>query len=397
MTRNAIQFLLDGQIQSLAGFAPERTMLDWLRDDLGRVSISQECDQGGCGVCTLTVARLEEGRVIIRPVNACLQLLGTLDGAALFTAEDRAFERADEALAIALRTLEDGEDVAIQHADGVFHAPATLASLCKLLITYPDTTIVAGGTDVGLWVTRQSRRLPRAAWLGRVKELREIRQNDAGLYLGAAVSLADAQPVLTQLYPHLDELFHAIAPEPVRAAGTLGGNIANGSPIGDIAPTLIAADASVHLRFGDKRRVIKFEDFFIADGLQDRENGELVLGVGIPIPPEGSHCRAYKLGKAREQGAIFVLGAFRITLSAGVVTDARLVYEGISGIPIRAKTAEAELLGKRWNDCHVRNAMTALGQDFAAASMSSALRDATEAAAGLLLRFFSETSGVAIK
>ena len=161
-----------------------------------------------------------------------------------------------------------------------FAAPASPDSLAALYLRFPDATLVGGATDVGLWITKQLRDLKRVIWLGRVAGLDRVAESGDGvLSLGAGLTLADAAPLLAAIHPDLGELLRRFGSVQVRASGTIGGNIANGSPIGDLAPALIALDSRLVLRKGADARVLPLEEFFIAYGKQDRGTGEFVTAV----------------------------------------------------------------------------------------------------------------------
>src|SRR6185437_6216956 len=198
----------------------------------------------------------------------------------------------------ALAALADQRDMFAGGEAAFFAAPASLDSLAALYSRFPDATLLGGATDVGLWITKQLRDLKRIIWLGRVKGLDTTGEAaDGALSFGAMISLSDAMPKLAAIHPDLGELMRRFGSIQVRASGTVGGNIANGSPIGDLAPALIALGGKVVLRKGAKTRALPLENFFIAYGKQDRAPGEFVLAVEAPRLAEGQHYRAFKVSK----------------------------------------------------------------------------------------------------
>jgi xanthine dehydrogenase small subunit len=236
---------------------------------------------------------------------------------------------------------EDGDVLnalrAMQPGGGdLWHAPKTGDDLAALLMQYPDARIVAGATDVGLWVTKQLRDLGRVIFIGDVADLRGIEESEAGVTLGAAVRYSDAWDALARLHPDMGELVRRIAGTPVRNAGTIGGNIANGSPIGDMPPALIALGARLTLRRGDVRREMALEDYFLAYGKQDRREGEFVEGVFIPRPAPDAVIAITKLSKRFDSDISAVLGAFHLMLDDGVITGARIAFGGMAATPKRA-------------------------------------------------------------
>ena len=244
-----------------------------------------------------------------------------------------------------------------------YFAPTTPDALAGLAADHPGATFVAGATDVGLWVTKQHRALEtvisvRSAGLDRVTD------SGTAVRLEAGVSLTGARRVLGPLYPDLDELLRRFASVQIRNSGTLGGNIANGSPIGDSMPALIALGATLVLRHGDNRRRMPLEDFFLDYGKQDRRPGEIVEAVEVPKPRPGQLFRAYKISKRFDQDISAVCGCFSVVLDQGQVTEARLCYGGMAGTPRRAAQAEAALTGQWWSDETIGRAMAALANDF---------------------------------
>jgi xanthine dehydrogenase small subunit len=255
------------------------------------------------------------------------------------------FRQRHEARSVALAALASDDDVFVAASGGFFAAPASLEALCRLYDAHPDATPVSGSTDVGLWVTKQLRELPKIIWLGRVREMDEIIEADQSISIGATVTHQRAHAVLAALDPDLGELLRRFGSPQVRASGTVGGNIANGSPIGDLAPALIAFGASVVLESVRGVRVLPLENFFIAYGQQDRKPGEFVRELRVPRLHAGEHFRCYKVSKRRDDDISAVMGAFRLGLEARVIASVRAAYGGMAAIPRRAVALEKALLG----------------------------------------------------
>ena len=293
----------------------------------------------------------------------------------------------------ALGALLDERTLAVGEGGRRFFAPATAEALAALLTEFPDATIVAGTTDVGLWITKELRRLDTLVYVGRIGELARVEETAAGLEIGAVASYADATAALARHYPDMGEVIRRLGSVQIRNAGTLGGNIANGSPIGDSPPLLIAAGATLHLRRGQARRSLPLEDFFIDYGKQDRQPSEFVEKISVPLPPPDSRFRAYKISKRFDQDISAVLGAFQLRFDAGQVTEARIAYGGMAATPKRARAVEAAVTGAAWDEATVERAMAALEQDFAPISdwrASAGYR--LQVAKNLLRRLHIETS-----
>jgi xanthine dehydrogenase small subunit len=246
-----------------------------------------------------------------------------------------------------------------------FHLPRTANELAALLLDHPRARIVAGATDVGLWVTKQYRDLGETIFIGDIADLARVEDDAAGLTLGATVRYSDAWPALARIHPQLGELVRRIGGTQVRNAGTIGGNIANGSPIGDMPPALIALNATLTLRRGNDRRAIPLEDYFLAYGQQDLAPGEFVESVFVPRPRPGTKVAITKLSKRFDSDISAVCGACAIQVESGIVTQARIAFGGMAGTPRRARGCEAALIGQPWAEQTITAAMQALGRDFA--------------------------------
>jgi xanthine dehydrogenase small subunit len=250
-----------------------------------------------------------------------------------------------------------------------FAAPASEQSLGRLYATHPDAVLLGGATDVGLWVTKRFMRLPKIIWLGRVADFDAIYKDAQGVALGAGVKLSDAAPVLAEIHPDLGLMMSRFGSMQVRVSGTVGGNIANGSPIGDLAPALIALQAGLDLRAGELRtghemRALALEDFFIAYGKQDRRPSEYVRALHIPRLQPHQAYHAYKVSKRFDEDISAVMGAFRFDLDGRRVASARVAFGGMAATPKRAGTAEAALIGEPWREVAAERAAVALAQDF---------------------------------
>jgi xanthine dehydrogenase small subunit len=473
--RDALRFRFRGEVVELKRFSPRATVLDWLREDVGAKGTKEGCAEGDCGACTVVLARLKGGRLTYEPFNACILLLGQLEGAELITIEDLAsggelhplqqamvdvhasqcgfctpgivmslfaayhsgepmtysglcdqlagnlcrctgyrpilaaalqsgagdpsdrFAATYEASAAALAAIADDRDVFVGDDAAFYAAPASLESLAALYARFPDTTLVGGATDVGLWITKHLRDLRRVIWLGKVVGLDSISESEDGaLSIGATLSLEDSAPLLGAIHPDLKELLRRFGSKQVRASGTVGGNIANGSPIGDLAPALIALGGRVVLRKGDKTRTLPLEDFFIAYGKQDREPGEFVLAVEAPRVAAGQHYRAFKVSKRLDEDISAVMLAIRVELEGRRIVGARLACGGMAATPKRAVKTERALTGANLDEPATwRLAREAIGEDFSPLTdmrASAAYRKAV--AANVLEKALMEISGV---
>jgi xanthine dehydrogenase small subunit len=494
-----IRFVHRGQTVSVDGLSPLRTVLDWLREDARCTGTKEGCGEGDCGACTVIVAELADaaaasdapgtratvvGGVSLRPVNACIRFLPTLDGKALLTVEDLAAmaapaalhpaqqamvdchgsqcgfctpgfvmtlahshachtaagtvptrqQLADElagnlcrctgyrpildageqmfnlpaapfdttALAAQLRTLQAEPPLAYAAPNPAaagridhFFAPRTLDEFAALREARSQARLLAGATDVGLWVNKQFRDLGDVLYIGEVAELRRIGVAGGELLIGAAAPLEDAWSALAMHWPALADVWRRFAGPPVRHAGTLGGNIANGSPIGDGAPILMALDARLQLRRGSSTRVLSLDAFYV-DYMKNRlEPGEFIEHIAVPLPSGAQRFRAYKLSKRYDCDISALCAGLRVDVDGGVVTGARFAYGGMAAVVKRAARAEAAVVGRPWDAATLQAAMAAIDHDFTPLTdlrASSAYRQQT--ARNLLKRLWLETRDV---
>ena len=480
--RDTIRFVLDGEIVEISDIDPNRTVLQYLREDLGRTGTKEGCAEGDCGACTVVIVDTGASgdRLTARAVNSCIQFLPTLDGKELLTVEslgdgERGLHPAQRALvdchgsqcgfctpgfvmslfalyksnakpsrrdiedalagnlcrctgytpivdaALAMYTDDSDAESWLTRSASVsgsdekervaklgevvteqplcveghgrrFYSPRTIDHLAKLIIEYPSATILAGGTDIGLWVTKQQRNLDLVIYTGNVAGLGDASVNDGYLDIGAAVSLTDAMSLIIDYYPTLEELFVRFASPPIRNAGTLGGNIVNGSPIGDSMPALMVLAAELILNSGGEERTVSLEDFYLGYQETALRSGEFLEKIRIPLPVEGERVQSYKVSKRFDQDISAVCGAYCLRLDGSEVQQIRIAYGGMAAVPARASRCEQSLLGSEWNEVSVDRAMAALDKDFSPISdMRSSDEYRQQVCKNLLRRFFLES------
>ncbi|HTS22679.1 MAG TPA: xanthine dehydrogenase small subunit [Casimicrobiaceae bacterium] len=483
-----LRFILDGRLVRVADAAPQTTLLEYLRDTLGRTGTKEGCAEGDCGACTVVVAELEDESLRWRPVNACIRLLPTVDGKALFTVEslksaDGALHPVQQALvdchgsqcgfctpgfAMSLFALykaatpvsrarvddalsgnlcrctgyrpiiaaaermhalppasgwrapgnggdarpANGEERALadelaglrrhstlELAAGSqrYFAPASVGELARLCLAHPGARLVAGATDVGLWVTKQHRDLGTVIHTGAVRELRRVETSADELVIGAAVILSDAFAAIGRDYPSLAELWSRFGSVPIRNSGTLGGNVANGSPIGDSMPVLLALGATLELRRGEARRSLPLDAFYLGYQKSALAVGEFLEAIRIPRPGASTEVRAYKISKRFDQDISAVCVCFRLRRE-GSGADARVVdlaigCGGVAATPKRARRCEEVLRGRRWDEAAIAAGAAALERDFQPISdMRASAEYRTAVLKNLLRRFHVETT-----
>ncbi|MBN9061344.1 MAG: xanthine dehydrogenase small subunit [Rhizobiales bacterium 65-9] len=311
--------------------------------------------------------------------------------------EDPLIANAD-AIAARLKTLRDEETLLVEQEERRLIAPATVNALADAVVKEPRATMLAGGTDVGLWVTKEMRDIAPVIYLGRVEALKRVEDRGDALIFGAGANHIDVRKALATIHPQLDELMRRFGGEQIRNAGTIGGNIANGSPIGDLPPALIALGATIMLRRGAGRRVIPLEQFFIAYRKQDRRAGEFIETITVPKPPPDALIHVSKVSKRFDEDISSVCGAFLLRRGPdGLVAEARLAFGGMAATPKRAANAETILKGKPWSEESVALAIGCLAVDFKPLDdMRASARYRATVAGNLLRRFLMETTDAAI-
>jgi len=295
-----------------------------------------------------------------------------------------------------LQRLNDGSDILVGDETRFFASPASEASLAALYLRHPDARIIGGATDVGLWITKKLMTLDKIIHVGRAG-LDAIEPTADSLNIGAAVTLANASSSLASISPDIAEIVRRFGSVQVRAAGTVGGSIANASPIGDLAPLFIALGGSVELRKGERVRALPLEKFFIAYGKQDREPGEFVRRLIVPKLPAAVFFKAYKISKRFDEDITAVLGAFRIAVEGGRITSARIAFGGMAATPKRALAVERQLIGADVDDSAVwRSAAEQVSNDFTPLTdMRASAEYRLDVAGNLVIKALAEISGAA--
>ncbi len=408
-----VEFVLNGQVVKAAD--PSMTLLDFLRLEQGLTGTKEGCNEGDCGACTVQVAALEGGELVHRAVNSCILLLGQMQGKSVTTVEalggDHPVQTAmvkhhgsqcgfcTPGIVMSLTAAhkegrQDHTDVLagnlcrctgyapiLRAAEAVAKAPvpagpneaalisalssAGFTELDKFANWYaenPDATLVSGATEVGLVLTKELKQPEKLAFINQIKALQNIEHEIGGMRIGAGVLLARVRGAMAGKYPQFAEMLRRFGSVQVRNSATIGGNIANGSPIADTPPALIALEASISLRKGDTRREIPLEDFYVSYGVQDRAAGEFIESVFIP--EQADTLGVYKISKRFDQDISALCGAFNIAVIDGTVTKARIAFGGMAATPKRAKAVEAVLIGQPWNAATIEAAQAAFTKDY---------------------------------
>ncbi|MFM1925321.1 MAG: Carbon monoxide dehydrogenase small chain [Pseudomonadota bacterium] len=247
-----------------------------------------------------------------------------------------------------------------------FVSPATLMEVADYLVKHPTTTLLAGSTEIGLQVNKQFARPDHIMYLGNVKELRQVVETDHVWRIGAAVSLTQVEALIAKAYPDFAEVLRRFGSPPIRSTATLAGNIANGSPIGDSMPCLLALGANLVLRRGEKTRNVLLENFYTGMKKNVLEAGEFIEAVELRKPVAGQMFRAHKVSKRFEQDISATCAAISYTLEGGKLKGVRLAYNGLSPFPARAPQLEAVLEGQTPSSVKAADLDAAIAASFTA-------------------------------
>ncbi|MBC6407211.1 MAG: FAD binding domain-containing protein [Rhodobacteraceae bacterium] len=443
-----ITFLLNGETVTLNPREPTETLLEWLRESRGLIGTKEGCAEGDCGACSVVV---RDGGGC-RALNACILLLPQLHGKAVRTVEGFAAPDGRLHPVQAAMVAQHGSQcgfctpgfvaaMVAAHSNGATDydtqlagnlcrctgyapiiraaqaaaaqpvapwladsppkvralamAPTSADALAQALIDQPEATLVGGATDIGLWITKQLRPMGPMIFLDACADLKTITVADDAISIGAAVNIEQLRQVMQEHHPSYADMLCRYGAMQVRNAATLGGNIANGSPIGDNAPVLMALGAVLHLRCGSVRRQLPLEAFFLGYGKQDLRASEFIERITILRQPD---ClRVYKLSKRWDQDISTVLGAFYLSIEDGRVREARIAFGGMAGIPKRAHHVEAALIGQPWEETTLAAAQGSWAQDFTPLSdMRGSARYRLVAARNMLTRCFLQQRGTPV-
>ena len=444
-----ITFRLNGEDVTLDACDPTATLLDWLREERGLTGTKEGCNEGDCGACSVVVTD-DRGA---RPLNACILLMPQLHGRAVRTVEgiaapdgtlhpvqaalierhgsqcgfctpgfvttmacahlNGAVDHLDQiagnlcrctGYAPIVRAARDVEGAAVPAhmrdvapvvgAAGTDDAfmPENADALTAWYLDHPDATLVAGATDVGLWVTKQFRALGPVAFLAGCDDLRGVEVTGDAIRIGAMTDVETLRHAMASPHPAFAEMLRRYGSVQIRSAATVGGNVANGSPIGDAPPALIALGATLHLRRGDERRAMPLEAFFLDYGRQDRRPGEFVERIDVPRQPDALHVA--KVSKRFDQDISAVCGALNLPEVDGVLRGVRIAFGGMAGVPRRARAVEAALEGRPMTREVLADAAARFAEDYAPLSdmrASAAYRLAV--CRGALMRCLDERAG----
>jgi xanthine dehydrogenase small subunit len=463
-----LKFLLNNDLIQLNDFQPDRTLLEYLREDRQLTGTKEGCASGDCGACTVAVAELEGTKLRYYSINSCITFLGSLHGRQVITVEHLAqgdalhpvqqamvdchgsqcgfctpgfvmslfslYKNTDNASRVDVETAIAGNlcrctgyrpivDAALHscqqpesdhialdaeksiaslqriqqetasdtNGESGFLFAHSLSHLAGIMQSNPQMRPVCGATDLALEVTQQLKELPNLVYVGAVPELNIIQTTDESFHIGAATRYSLCEELLVGDYPELGELLERLGSKPIRNQGSIGGNIANASPIGDMPPVLIALAAHIVLRKGDATRTILVEDFFLDYKKTALQSGEFIQSVIIPRAKTGQQLKIYKNSKRFDDDISTSLGVFNLQVEGNRVISASIAFGGMAAIPKRARQCESTLTGTSVNTETLLQAQQALANDFQPiADVRASAEYRQRIASGMVQRLFTQ-------
>jgi xanthine dehydrogenase small subunit len=273
----------------------------------------------------------------------------------------------------------------------LYFAPTTLEHALGLVKAYPDATLLSGGTDIALQVTKRFDRLDKIIYLGQIEHLKSISKSNEGWTLGSGVTFSQIMGISDQIHPHLLATLERVGSVQIRNAGTIGGNIANASPVGDLSPLLMCLNAVLTLRTNEASRKLPIEEFFIEYGKTALRSGELIESIFIPRLPANSRFSSYKVSKRHDQDISTLLGAFRVDIDQGIIIKVIIAFGGMAEIPKRADNCEQALHQQPWSPAILASAAVQLSNDYSPIDdFRGSAKYRSRVAVNLLHRFWLE-------
>ena len=467
MVSDTIQFLFNNKILKIKNPDPNKTLLNYIRNDLKMTGTKEGCAEGGCGACTIVLGELNKNKIVYKAINACISFLPILNGKQLILIEDLSIgndlhpvqdamikfhgsqcgfctpgftmslfsmhknnksvnnDIVEEALSgnlcrctgyrpiidaakslnnkndhdkfkkkqnktIKLLKIIKSTDIEITNREKKFFAPKSITNLKKILNKYPDAKILSGGTDLSLEVTKFRKEIKTIISLNSIEKLNFIKKNKNLLEIGATTSLFDFQKFIKKYFADFHDILKRYGSLQIRNVGTIAGNIATASPIGDTLPILLTLDAKVIVQGINKKKIFPLSDFFISYRKTKLKKGEFIYSIKIPINKENIF-KAYKISKRFDDDISSVCGSFSFLIKKNKITKAAIAYGGMSEIPKRASIIEKKLINSDFSENTFNKAINLINKDFSPIDDMRASRNyRLSVAKNLLLKAFHE-------
>ena len=467
MVSNKIKFIFNNKIYKLENPDPNKTILNYVRNDLKKTGTKEGCAEGGCGACTIVLGELNKNKVIYKSINACISFLPILNGKQLILIEDLVHENKlhvvqdamikfhgsqcgfctpgftmslfsmhknhksinneiiEEVLsgnlcrctgyrpivdaAKSLSNKKDQDhfkknqsktinllkkiqpiDIEINYREKKFFAPKTISNLKKILKQYPDAKILSGGTDLSLEVTKFRKEIKKIISLNSINKLNFIKKSRNLLEIGATTSLFDFQNLVKEYFTDFYDILKRYGSIQIRNVGTIAGNIATASPIGDTLPLLLSLEAKVVVQGMNQKKIYSLNNFFLSYRKTKLKKGEFIYSVKIPLNKENIF-KAYKISKRFDDDISSVCGSFSFSIKKNKIKKVAIAYGGMSEIPKRASIIEKKLIDSEFSESTFTKAVCFINKDFSPLDDMRASRNyRLSVAKNLLLKAFYE-------
>jgi len=468
MVSNIIQFIYNNQICSIKNPDPNKTVLDYIRNDLKKNGTKEGCAEGGCGACTVVLGELNNSKLIYKSINSCISFLPSLNGKHLILIEnlmskknqlhpiqeamvkfhgsqcgfctpgfimslfamyknfkkfnneiieetlsgnlcrctgyrpiidaakslnnkkDNDHFKKDQIKIIKLLKKINNNEIEISYKDKKYFSPKSINSLKKIIKKNPNAHFLSGGTDLSLEVTKLRGEIKNIISLNSVKDLNFVKKNKNFIEIGAGVSLYDFQNIIKSHYLDFYNILKRYGSVQIRNVGTISGNIATASPIGDTLPLLLSLDAVVKINNKSVLKIIHMNKFFISYRKTKLKKGDFVYSVQIPINKK-NYFRAYKISKRFDDDISTVCASFNFLIKNKRIIDAKIAYGGMSEIPKRATLIEKKLNNSVFSEELFLNVQNLIEDDFSPIDdMRASKNYRIEIAKNLLMKFFYE-------
>ena len=470
MVSNTIQFIYDNQICSIKNPDPNKTVLDYIRNDLKKIGTKEGCAEGGCGACTVVLGELKNSKLIYKSINSCISFLPSINGKHLILVEnlmskknqlhpiqeamvkfhgsqcgfctpgfimslfamyknfkkfndeiieetlsgnlcrctgyrpiidaakslnnkkDNDHFKKDQIKIIKLLKKINNNEIEITYKDKKYFSPRSINSLKKIIKKNPNTHFLSGGTDLSLEVTKLRGEIKNIISLNSVKELNFVKKNKNFIEVGAGVSLYDFQNMIKSHYLDFYNILKRYGSVQIRNVGTISGNIATASPIGDTLPLLLSLDAIIKIKTKSGLEIIPLNEFFISYRKTKLKKGDFIYSVKIPINKK-NYFRAYKISKRFDDDISTVCASFNFLIKNKRIVKAKIAYGGMSEIPKRATSIEKKLNNSVFSEELFLDAQNLIKDDFSPIDdMRASKNYRIEIARNLLMKFFYEIS-----
>jgi len=468
MVSNTIQFIYNNKICRIKNPDPNKTVLDYIRNDLKKNGTKEGCAEGGCGACTVVLGELKNSRLVYRSINSCISFLPSINGKHLILVENlisqenqlhpiqeamvkfhgsqcgfctpgfimslfamyKNFKKFDDEVieetlsgnlcrctgyrpiidaAKSLNNKKDNDhfkkdqikiikllkkinnnEIEISYRNKKYFSPKSLNRLKKIIKKNPNSHFLSGGTDLSLEVTKLRGDIKSIISLNSVKELNFVKQNRNYIEVGAGVSLYDFQNVIKTYYLDFYNILKRYGSVQIRNVGTISGNIATASPIGDTLPLLLSLDAAVKIQTKSTLKIIPLNEFFISYRKTKLKKGDFVYSVKIPINKK-NYFKAYKISKRFDDDISTVCASFNFLIKKNKIIQAKIAYGGMAEIPKRAISIEKRINNSIFNEELFLEAQNLIKKDFSPIDdMRGSRNYRIEVAKNLLMKFFNE-------